>query len=120
MNKLKRIALVAVIVAALAGVVWVAYSVGFAKWHSRRVNDIRQEYIIQDADRRIAGYEWFYAQYNEIEATRIKADLAKGTAEEVGIRQVLASMIAEYNAKADSVLTVGQWRASDLPRHITY
>lgn len=110
--------LCAVAVVALLG--YLAYSIGFAKWRSRRINDIRQEYIIQDADKRVAGYEWFYAQYNEIEATRIKADLAKGTIEETGIRQVLASMIAEYNAKAGSVLTVGQWKASDLPNHITY
>ena len=120
MNILKRIALVAVVVAALAGAVWLAYSVGFAKWYSRRINDIRQEYVIQDAGRRVAGYEWFYAQYNEIEATRLKAEIAKGTQEETGIRQVLASMIAEYNAKADSVMTVGQWRAKDLPGHIDY
>ena len=99
---------------------YLTYSVTFAKWHAKRINDISQEYIIQDANRRIAGYEWFYAQYNEIEATRIKADLAKGTIEETGIRQVLASMIAEYNAKADSVMTIGQWKASDLPNHINY
>ena len=117
---MKKALIVILAVAVLVGIVWLAYSVGFAKWHSRRVNDIRQEYIIQDANRRIAGYEWFYAQYNEIEATRLKAEIAKGTQEETGIRQVLASMIAEYNAKADSVLTVGQWKASDLPNHITY
>ena len=117
---MRKALIVILAVAVLAGIVWLTYSVGFARWHARRVNDIRQEYVIQDAGRRVAGYEWFYAQYNEIEATKIKADLAKGTQEEVGIRQVLASMIAEYNAKADSVLTVGQWRASDLPNHITY
>lgn len=117
MKKLLTVLGVLLIVAAIA---ILTYSVGFAKWNARKINDVRQEYVIQDANKRIAGYEWFYAQYNEIEATRIKADLAKGTQEEVGIRQVLASMIAEYNAKADSVLTVGQWKASDLPNHITY
>ena len=96
------------------------YSKTVAQARASAINDVRQEYIIQDANKRIAGYEWFYAQYNEIEATRIKADLAKGTSEEIGIRQVLASMIAEYNAKADSILTVGQWKAADLPDHIRY
>ena len=117
---MRKALIVILAVAVLVGIVWLAYSVGFARWHARRVNDIRQEYIIQDANKRIAGYEWFYAQYNEIEATRLKAEIAKGTQEEVGIRQVRASMIAEYNAKADSVMTVGQWRASDLPNHIAY
>jgi len=117
---MKKALIVILALAVLAGIVRLAYSVGFARWHARRVNDIRQEYVIQDANKRIAGYEWFYAQYNEIEATRLKAEIAKGTQEETGIRQVLASMIAEYNAKADSVMTVGQWRASDLPNHITY
>lgn len=117
---MKKLLTVLGVLLIVAAIVILTYSVGFARWRARRVNDIRQEYVIQDANKRIAGYEWFYAQYNEIEATRIKADLAKGTQEEVGIRQVLASMIAEYNAKADSVMTVGQWKASDLPNHITY
>ena len=117
---MKKLLIVIAVVAVIGAIGYLAYSVGFAKWHAKRINDIRQEYVIQDANKRIAGYEWFYAQYNEIEATRIKADLAKGTQEEVGIRQVLASMIAEYNAKAESVLTVGQWKAADLPDHINY
>lgn len=117
---MRKLFLALAIAAFMALVGYLLYSVTFAKWHARRINDISQEYIIQDAGKRIAGYEWFYSQYNEIEATRIKADLAKGTFEETGIRQVLASMIAEYNAKADSVLTVGQWKASDLPDHISY
>lgn len=117
---MKKLLTVLGVLLIVAAIVILTYSVGFAKWSARKVNDVRQEYVIQDANKRIAGYEWFYAQYNEIEATRIKADLAKGTREEVGIRQVLASMIAEYNAKADSVMTVGQWRASDLPGHIDY
>lgn len=117
---MKKTLLIIAIIAVFAAVVYLTYSVTFAKWHARRINDISQEYRIQDAGKRIAGYEWFYAQYHEIEATRVKADLAKGTFEETGIRQVLASMIAEYNAKADSIITVGQWRAEDLPDHINY
>ena len=117
---MKKVFLIIAALIILAGIGYLTYSVSFAKWHARRINDISQEYRIQDAGKRIAGYEWFYAQYHEIEATRVKADLAKGTFEETGIRQVLASMIAEYNAKADSIKTVGQWRASDLPDHINY
>ena len=90
---MRKALIVILAVAVLAGIVWLTYSVGFARWHARRVNDIRQEYVIQDTGRRVAGYEWFYAQYNEIEATRLKAEIAEGTQEETGIR--LESMLKE-------------------------
>ena len=117
---MRKVIIGLIIAAIIIATIFVVYNVDFNKWFARRTGDIRQEYIIQDANKRIEGYEWFYAQYNEIEATRIKADIAKGMFEENGIKQVLASMIAEYNAKANSVLTVGQWRASDLPNHIDF
>ena len=118
---MKRVILTIIVTLVLIAIPFIlTYSKRVAKVRATAINDVRQEYLIQDANKRIEGYEWFYAQYNEIEATRIKAELAEGTFEEIGIKQVLASMIAEYNAKASSVLTVGQWRASNLPSHINY
>ena len=90
----------------------------FHRWNARRVNDIRQEYIVQDANVRVNTYEWFYDMYEQIEATKRKADIAKGTPEEKGIRMVLASMIAEYNAKSRMTATKAQWKAADLPYSI--
>lgn len=90
----------------------------FHRWNARRVNDIKQEYIIQDANARINAYEWFYDMHEQIEATRTKAEIAKGTPEEKGIRMVLASMIAEYNAKSKMTMTKAQWKAADLPYFI--
>lgn len=90
----------------------------FHRWNARRVNDIKQEYIIQDANVRVNTYEWFYDMHEQIEATRCKAEIAKGTPEEKGIRMVLASMISEYNAKSKMTMTKAQWKAADLPYFI--
>ena len=45
----------------------------FHRWNAGRVNDIRQEYIIQNAQGRVASYEWFYDMQEQISATRKKA-----------------------------------------------
>jgi hypothetical protein len=90
----------------------------FHRWNARRVNDIRQAYITEDANVRVNTYEWFYDMHEQIEATRRKAEIAKGTPEEKGIRMVLASMIAEYNAKSRMTATKAQWKAKDLPYFI--
>lgn len=90
----------------------------FHRWNAQRVNDIKQEYIIQDANVRINTYEWFYDMHEQIEATRRKAEIAKGSPEEKGIRMILASMISEYNAKSKMTMTKAQWKAADLPYFI--
>lgn len=90
----------------------------FHRWNARRVNAIKQAYIVQDANVRVNAYEWFYDMYEQVEATRRKADIAKGTPEEKGIRMVLSSMIAEYNAKSRMTATKAQWKAADLPYYI--
>jgi hypothetical protein len=110
-----------------SGIVWgiviIALLVLFAtpffhRWNARWVNDIKQEYIIQDANVRVNSYEWFYDMHEQIEATRRKAEIAKGTPEEKGICMVLSSMIAEYNAKSRMTATKAQWKAKDLPYFI--
>lgn len=90
----------------------------FHVFFARYINNIRQEYIIQNARTRVQTYEWFYDMYEQIEATKKKAELAKGTQEEIGIKMVLSSMISEYNAKAKMEWTKGQWKADDLPKVI--
>lgn len=89
-----------------------------AKIDARVKGDIKQEYIIQDARTRVSTYEWFYDQYEQIQATELKAEIAEGTEEEPGIRMVLASMIAEYNAMARKEHTRAQWMPEDLPYQI--
>lgn len=90
----------------------------FHAWNARRVNDIREQYLIQDAHVRIASYEWFYSQYGEIKATYAKVKLLEGKDEQTGVRLVLQNMIAEYNAKSKMSSTKALWKADDLPYQI--
>ena len=120
MDKIKVILITIIVLLVIATCVVAHYVLArpWAKFDAKFKNDIKQEYIIQDADTRIATYEWFYDQYEQIQATRLKAEIAKGTQEESGIQMVLASMIADYNAMARKQHTRAQWMPSDLPYQI--
>lgn len=106
------------VVLAIIGIIAALLLPAFHSWNAKRVNDIREEYIKQDADVRVNSYEWFYDMYHQIKATRRKAELAKGTPEERGIRMVLEGMIEEYNAKSRMTGTRAQWKPRDLPFEI--
>lgn len=110
--------IIAALVIVLIIVAYYAFAPAIARVDARVRGDIEQEYIIQDARTRISTYEWFYDQYEQIQATELKARIAKGTEEEAGIRMVLASMIAEYNATARKEHTRAQWMPTDLPYQI--
>lgn len=104
---------------AITFAVWML-SVPFARANAKRVGDIEEAYKVQDADIRISSYEWFYQQYEQIQATKRKAELATGSFEERGIKMVLADMISEYNSRASMTKTRGQWKPKDLPYQIDY
>lgn len=112
------IGIIAALVIVLIIVAYYAFAPAIARVDARVRGDIEQEYIIQDARTRISTYEWFYDQYEQIQATELKARISKGTEEEAGIRMVLASMIAEYNAMARKEHTRAQWMPTDLPYQI--
>lgn len=115
----KTILIILAIIAVIAiSIAWWFVGPEFAKVDAKRTGDIRQEYIIQDARVRVSTYEWFYQQYEQIQATKTKAKLAEGQPEEMGIKMVLADMIAEYNAKASMRETKAQWKPTDLPYYI--
>ena len=112
------IGIIAVLVIVLIVVAYYAFAPAVARIDARVQGDIEQEYIIHDARTRVSTYEWFYDQYEQIQATELKARIAKGTEEEAGIQMVLASMIAEYNAMARKEHTRAQWMPADLPYQI--
>lgn len=112
------IGIIAALVIVLIVVAYYAFAPAIARIDARVQGDIEQEYIIQDARTRVSTYEWFYDQYEQIQATEMKARIAKGTEEEAGIQMVLASMIAEYNAMARKEHTRAQWMPTDLPYQI--
>ena len=106
------------VLASIVGIIAAIFLPAFHKWNAKRHNDIRESYIKQDANVRVNSYEWFYDMYHQIKATRRKAELAKGTPEESGIRMVLEGMIEEYNAKSRMTGTRAQWKAPELPYQI--
>lgn len=120
MEKVKVILITIVVIVAIAACIagYFIFARPWAKFDAKFRNDIRQEYIIQDANTRISTYEWFYDQYEQIEATRRNAEIAKGTPEERGILMVLSSMIGEYNSRARMEHTRAQWMPKDLPYQI--
>lgn len=113
------IAIIVAIAVIIAGaLIYWAVGPAVARIDARVQGDIEQEYIVQDARTRVSTYEWFYDQYEQIQATKLKAEIAAGTKEESGIQMVLASMIAEYNAMARKEHTRAQWMPQDLPYQI--
>ena len=86
----------------------------FARFNARFKNDIKQEYMIQDAGSRIQNYEWFYEQYVVIKSTAAKVELSEGT-EKTSIKMILADQIAEYNARSKQTMTRANWKSDLLP-----
>ena len=110
--------IIAALVIVLIIVAYYAFAPAIARVDARVRGDVEQEDINHDARTRISTYEWFYDQYEQIQATELKARIAKGAEEEAGIRMVLASMIAEYNATARKEHTRARWMPTDLPYQI--
>ena len=81
------------------------------------MNDIEQEYLIQDANKRIQNYERFHEQYEVIKSTSMKAKLSKDD-EKTAILMVLNDMIAEYNARSKMFTTRVLWKDESLPYQI--
>ena len=119
-DKAKVVIAIIVAIAVVVSFTLLHWAIGpaIARIDARVQGDIEQEYIIQDARTRVSTYEWFYDQYEQIQATQLKAQIARGTGEEAGIQMVLASMIAEYNAMARKEHTRAQWMPTDLPYQI--
>ena len=89
----------------------------FHAWNSERVGDIEEMYKVQDADNRLYNYQWFFDQYNQIQATANNAMLLEGD-EKKGTLMVLNSMIAEYNSKASQERNAAKWKSARLPQYI--
>lgn len=105
---------IALSVAAIAAVIVLSLTPAFHKWNAKRVNDIKQEYAVQDADVRVSTYEWFYDQYGQIQATADKARLLNGD-DRTGTEMVLYGMVQEYNSKARMQETKAMWMPRDIP-----
>ena len=84
-----------------------------ARWN----NDLEQEWIIQDANKRLSNYEWFYDQYGIIKSTASKVKLTEGE-EQKATQLILIDMVEAYNSRSKQSMTRALWKAPDLPYQI--
>lgn len=75
-------------------------------------------YKVANENAMIQNYEWFYDQYNAIQAQQANIKILPMDAPELpGVKMVLNNMIAEYNSKSKQI-TRNLWKANDLPYQI--
>lgn len=97
-------------------VIYIVISGIFSIWPFSVAKDLAQKVV--NAEAIISNYEWFYDMKAQIDATAVKAKIARGEPEEKGIKMVLVGMIEEYNARSKMV-TRNMWKADDLPYQIS-
>ncbi len=70
-------------------------------------------------DQIIGNYQWYYDQYNAIQAQKANlATLPTNARERPGLLMVLNSMIGEYNSRSKQI-NRNLWKASDLPYQLS-
>ena len=70
---------------------------------------------VVNADAIVYNYQWFYDQYQAIEAQKANLGIVDADSQEYrGMKMVLNRNIAEYNSRS-SQITRNLWKANDLP-----
>lgn len=97
--------------------IYMLFALVFSFWPLSSIRGVVKKVTSSEAI--IQNYEWYYDQYNAIEAQRanIKA-LPDRTLERAGMVMVLNNAIAEYNSRSKQI-TRNMWKANDLPYQIT-
>lgn len=99
-------------------VIYFLFAVVFSFWPLSVGRDVVNKVV--NANAIIYNYEWFYDQYNAIQAqmANLKA-MPRGSYERRGLIMVLNNMIAEYNSKSRQ-MTRNLWKPNDpsLPYQI--
>jgi hypothetical protein len=97
--------------------IYMLFALVFSFWPLSSIRGVVKKVTSSEAI--IQNYEWYYDQYNAIEAQRanIKA-LPDRTLEIAGMVMVLNNAIAEYNSRSKQI-TRNMWKANDLPYQIT-
>lgn len=66
----------------------------------------------------VYNYQWFYDQYNAIQAQAANVKvLPEGSQERIGAQMVLNNAIGEYNSRSRQI-TRNLWKADGLPHQI--
>lgn len=97
-------------------IVYMVFAVLFSFWPFSSAAGVVKK--VTSAEAIISNYQWFYDQYNAIQAQTANLDALEKTApERSGLSMVLNSMIAEYNSRSRQI-TRNLWKAQDLPYEI--
>lgn len=73
---------------------------------------------VANSDAVIANYEWFYDQYNAIQAQKANIEAMPTDARErTGMIMVMNNAIAEYNSRSKQI-TRSAWKSDTLPYQI--
>jgi len=108
----KAIVIIAVIITA-----YILCSLVFSFWPFSVAKGVTEKVV--NANAIIQNYEWFYDQYNAIQAQKANiAILPDDAIEKQGMTMVLNNTIAEYNSKSRQI-TRNLWKAQDLPYQIS-
>lgn len=92
-------------------VLWLTVSSIFSIWPFSVAKGLAHKVV--NANSIVYNYEWYYDQWNQIQATRANLFLLKeGTPDYTGTVMVLNQMIGEYNSKS-SQITRNLWKAKD-------
>ena len=76
-------------------------------------------YKVANTNTMIQNYEWFYDQYNVIQAQQANISItSKDAPEYQGMVMVLNNAIGEYNSRSRQI-TRNLWKADDLPYKIS-
>lgn len=95
----------------------IGFITGLISLPFRSARGVAERVLAPDAI--IGNYQWFYDQYNAIQAQKANlATLEKSARERPGLLMVLNSMIGEYNSRSKQI-TRNLWKAVDLPYQIS-
>jgi hypothetical protein len=104
------------IVFAVAIALYLGSSLVFSFWPFSSAAKVVEK--VTSAESIIGNYQWFYDQYNAIQAQEANVTAAAGSAEYTGMKMVLNNAIAEYNSRSKQI-TRNLWKAPDLPYQIS-
>jgi hypothetical protein len=103
---------------AIVGLVafWIIISLVLGMWPFSSAAGVVKQVTSPNAI--IQNYQWYYDQYNSIQAQKANlATMGKEAEEYRGTKMVLNNMIGEYNSRSKQI-TRNLWKASDLPYQI--
>lgn len=104
----------------LMGVVLLLGAIGFAagviSLPFRSARGVAERVLAPEAI--IGNYQWYYDQYNQIQAQQANlASLPVDARERPGLLMALNGMIGEYNSRSKQI-NRNLWKAEDLPYQI--